>query len=47
MTTIRGRYETGIEPHALVKDGSGVFGSLWEQWSHNAARREATNLPRL
>ena len=34
MTIIRGRYETGIEPHALVKDGSKVFGSLWDQWHH-------------
>lgn len=34
ITIIRGRYETGIEPHTLIKDGSRVFGALWEKWHH-------------
>ncbi len=34
MAIIRGRYETGIEPHALIKDGGRVFGALWEKWHH-------------
>ena len=34
ITIIRGRYETGLEPHALVKDGSRVFGNLWDKWRH-------------
>lgn len=33
MTIIRGRYETGREPHRLIADGSCVFGELWATWS--------------
>ena len=32
MTIIRGRYETGREPHSLIVNGSSVFGELWESW---------------
>lgn len=34
MTVIRGRYDTGHEPHNLVKDGSTIFQNLWNQWEH-------------
>jgi DnaJ-class molecular chaperone len=32
ITVIRGRYDTGREPHQVVKDGSTVFGELWKRW---------------
>lgn len=32
MTIIRGRYETGHEPHSLIVNGSSVFGELWDSW---------------
>ena len=32
MTVIRGRYDTGYEPHDMVKDGSKIFGDLWDIW---------------
>lgn len=32
MLIIRGRYETGKEPHQLVANGSKVFRALWDQW---------------
>lgn len=32
MTIIRGRYETGREPHSLIINGSSVFGELWDSW---------------
>jgi hypothetical protein len=34
MTVIRGRYETGIEPHNLIPGGGKVFNGLWDKW-HN------------
>ena len=32
MVIIRGRYETGKEPHTLVANGDRIFGALWNQW---------------
>lgn len=32
MTVIRGRYETGIEPHNLIPNGNKVFNGLWDKW---------------
>lgn len=32
MTVIRGRYQTGVEPHNLVSNGSRIFEKLWELW---------------
>ena len=32
MTVIRGRYDTGHEPHNLIADGNSVFHMLWEMW---------------
>ncbi len=32
MTVIRGRYDTCCEPHDMVKDGSKIFGALWDRW---------------
>lgn len=32
ITVIRGRYETGHEPHSLILNGSSVFGELWDIW---------------
>lgn len=34
MAVIGGRYDTGIEPHNVVKDGRKIFESLWEKWSY-------------
>lgn len=43
VTVIRGRYDTGIEPHSLVKNGSAVFRELWSQWQGlNVAERGKT-----
>jgi hypothetical protein len=33
MTVIRGRYDTGCEPHNMVKDGDKIFGVLRQQWN--------------
>ncbi len=32
MTVIRGRYDTGTEPHYLVENGSQIFRDLWDHW---------------
>jgi hypothetical protein len=32
LILIRGRYDTGIEPHSVIPDGSAVFRALWDQW---------------
>jgi hypothetical protein len=32
MTIIKGRYDTHCEPHDLIKNGSQIFGELWDQW---------------
>ena len=32
MTVIRGRYDTGCEPHTLIQDGSKIFGEMWTRW---------------
>lgn len=32
ISVIRGRYETGSEPHNVVKDGSSIFSELWDRW---------------
>jgi len=33
MIVIRGRYDTGYEPHSLILDGSKILRQLWDQWS--------------
>jgi hypothetical protein len=44
MTIIRGRYETGREPHNLIANGSKVFRGLWDTWFalHVIERGKAT-----
>jgi hypothetical protein len=43
MIVIRGRVETRIEPHELIKDGSLVFEQLWNQWrGYHVANRFKT-----
>jgi hypothetical protein len=32
LTVIKGRYDTGIEPHVLIKKGSAIFRELWDRW---------------
>lgn len=32
MLIIRGRYETGIEPHSLIPNGNKVFQGLRQKW---------------
>jgi hypothetical protein len=32
LTVIKGRYDTGIEPHCLIKKGSNIFRDLWSRW---------------
>jgi hypothetical protein len=32
LTVIKGRYDTGIEPHVLIKKGSNIFRELWDRW---------------
>ncbi len=32
MIVIRGRYDTGCEPHSMVKDGDKIFSALWDRW---------------
>lgn len=32
MVIIRGRYETGREPHNVIANGSKVFRALWDKW---------------
>lgn len=32
LTVIRGRCDTGYEPHSMVKNGSKIFGDLWDKW---------------
>lgn len=32
ITVIRGRYEICCEPHSVVKEGSKIFGALWDRW---------------
>lgn len=32
MTVIRGRVETGHEPHQVVKGGEGIFHAMWDRW---------------
>lgn len=32
LTVIRGRYDTCCEPHSMIKDGSKIFGALWDKW---------------
>lgn len=32
LTVIRGRYDTGIEPHNVVEGGGRIFRDLWAQW---------------
>lgn len=33
MIVIRGRYDTGYEPHSMFVDGSKILRKLWDQWS--------------
>lgn len=44
VTIIRGRYETGKEPHMLVVNGSCIFSDLWDTWFalHVKERGKAT-----
>ena len=44
VTIIRGRYETGKEPHMLVVNGSSIFRDLWDTWfaMHVKERGKAT-----
>jgi len=32
MTVIKGRYDTGIEPHRMLKKGNEIFKDLWKRW---------------
>ena len=32
ITVIRGRYDTGREPHEMINDGNKIFRALWQQW---------------
>lgn len=32
LTVIRGRYDTGQEPHNLIVDGDKIFAELWKKW---------------
>lgn len=32
LMVIRGRYETGREPHNMVENGDKIFRELWDQW---------------
>ena len=32
LPVIRGRYDLGMEPHTVVKNGSEVVGALRDQW---------------
>ena len=34
LAIIRGRYETGREPHTLIPDGDRIFRGLWDRWFH-------------
>jgi len=32
MIVIQGRYDTGCEPHNMVKGGDKIFHDLWDRW---------------
>ena len=32
MMVIRGRYETSLDPHSVVENGSKIFHDLWDKW---------------
>jgi len=41
LTVIKGRYDTGIEPHRLIKKGGDFFKALWNNWEGLAVEERA------